>query len=49
MVRMVDGQEELDEEELRTQVVVSDLKPPFLDGKTVLSKQTQPCVTPNST
>eukprot|EP00966_Prymnesium_polylepis_P230308 5329002-Prymnesium_polylepis.1 len=48
MVRMVEGQDELDEEELRTQVVVSDLKPPFLDGKTVLSKQSQPWVTPDS-
>ncbi|KAL1510502.1 hypothetical protein AB1Y20_006806 [Prymnesium parvum] len=42
MVRMVEGVEDDDEQELRTQVMVSDLKPPFLDGKTVFSKQSQP-------
>ena len=42
MVQMVDGAEEDEDQELRTQVMVSDIKPPFLDGKTVFSKQSQP-------
>ncbi|EOD31583.1 hypothetical protein EMIHUDRAFT_418272 [Emiliania huxleyi CCMP1516] len=39
MVRMREGAEEEEDGELRTHVVVHDLKPPFLDGKVVLSKQ----------
>ena len=27
---------------MRTQVVVHDIKPPFLDGRTVYSKQSEP-------
>jgi hypothetical protein len=36
---MREGAEDEDEEELRTHVVVHDIKPPFLDGRVLLSKQ----------
>ena len=38
-VRMREGHDEDDDEELRTHIVVHDIKPPFLDGRIVLSKQ----------
>ena len=39
VVRMREDVEEEGDEELRTHVVVHDIKPPFLDGRNVLSKQ----------
>ena len=36
--------DEDDDQELRTFVMVHDIKPPFLDGRLVLSKQSQPVV-----
>ena len=43
MVRMVDGADDMDDDqELRVQVVVHDTKPPFLDGRFVFSKQSEP-------
>jgi len=42
MVTMVDGAEDEDDQELRTQVVVHDTKPPFLNGRVIFSKQSEP-------
>ena len=42
MVTMVNAEEDDDDQELRTQVVVHDMKPPFLDGRVVYSKQSEP-------
>ncbi len=42
MVRMKEGMDDDDDQELRTHIVVHDLKPPFLDGRTVFSKQAEP-------
>ena len=42
MVTMLAADDDDDDQELRTQVVVHDIKPPFLDGRTVYSKQSEP-------
>ena len=42
MVQFKEGAVDDDDQELRTHIVVHDMKPPFLDGKVVLSKQTEP-------
>ena len=42
MVKFTEGADDDDDQELRTHVVVHDMKPPFLDGRFVLSKQSEP-------
>ena len=41
MVTMVNAEEDDDDQELRTRVVVHDMKLPFLDGRVVYSKQSE--------
>ena len=42
MVSMLEGMDDDDDMETRTQVMVHDMKPPFLDGRVVFSKQAVP-------
>ena len=44
VVRMMGDGDDDDDNELKTHVVVHDMKPPFLDGRVVFSEQSQPVV-----